>query len=114
MNDTNASLRQRLSATLQLVQLVWRAHPTSFVGIAALTFLQAVTPLAAAWITKLIFDLLAQKMGGGAIPWSQLLPLLTLQTAVGGDGREIRAFWPNTAELNAPQTWGTALAPEGW
>jgi hypothetical protein len=30
------------------------------------------------------------------------------------DGQEIRLFWPNTAELNAPQTWGTALAPDGW
>jgi hypothetical protein len=30
------------------------------------------------------------------------------------DGREIRYFWPNMAELNAPQTWGTALAADDW
>ena len=34
--------------------------------------------------------------------------------SVTADGREIRAFWPGTAELNAPRTWGAASAADGW
>ena len=34
--------------------------------------------------------------------------------SVTADGQEQRVFWPNTAKLNAPQTWGTAQAADGW
>jgi hypothetical protein len=34
----------------------WRAHPTTFVALATIQILQGVQPVAAAWVTKAIFD----------------------------------------------------------
>ena len=40
-------------------KLVWQAQPLSFLGVLALELLQGLSPLATAWVTKALFDLLA-------------------------------------------------------
>jgi ATP-binding cassette subfamily B protein len=50
---------------LQMVQLAWRVRPFLFVGLILLEIIQGLTPLATAWLTKLLFDLLAQGVQTG-------------------------------------------------
>ncbi|HET8840262.1 MAG TPA: ABC transporter ATP-binding protein, partial [Ktedonobacteraceae bacterium] len=71
-------------AMRQMSTLAWRAQPLCFVGVVALQLLQGLLPLATAWLAKLLFDLLAQSLGGH--PSSVLIPqmffLLALQALV--------------------------------
>src|SRR5690242_5826933 len=70
------------SAMGQMSMLAWRAQPTCFVSVIALQLLQGLLPLATAWLTKLLFDLLAQSLQGNAPATliQQLFVLLALQT----------------------------------
>ena len=45
--------------TGQLVALAWQAQPASFSGLLVLNVTQGLVPVATAWVTKLLFDLLA-------------------------------------------------------
>lgn len=67
-----------------MLRLAWQAHPPSFLGLILLTALQGLIPLATAWITKLIFDLvaLAWQESSPAVLFQNLLPLLFAQAAV--------------------------------
>lgn len=64
--------------------LAWSAHPAIFLMLLATQILQGLVPLALAWITKLLFNLLAQSLQGHAptnlVP--TLVLLLTCQTLV--------------------------------
>jgi ATP-binding cassette subfamily B protein len=72
-----------ISSVSNMFRLVWQAHPASLVGILPLTIYQAGVPLATAWITKLLFDLLAQSLTGNTIVnWPQLLRLLAAQAVL--------------------------------
>ncbi|GJQ53389.1 MAG: hypothetical protein HKUEN02_22360 [Anaerolineaceae bacterium] len=64
--------------------MIWQSHPPFFLGLILLTIVQALTPLANAWITKLLFDLLALALEGiaSASLWSDLIFLLVLQGVV--------------------------------
>lgn len=69
-----------ISSLFNLVKLVWLAYPTSFVIVILLTIIQGVIPLATAWLTKLLFDLLAQAFqNANNINWSSLAMLLAAQ-----------------------------------
>jgi len=48
----------------RMVILAWRAHPYCFLGLILIDILQGFIPLALAWITKLLFDLLAKGLQG--------------------------------------------------
>lgn len=62
---------------------MWSAHPASFIGIILMTVVQALIPIALAWITKLEFDLLAQTIKDQeSIPWNQISILLLLQAII--------------------------------
>ncbi len=54
--------------------LAWRTYPAGFLLLITTQILQGLTPLAFAWITKLLFDLLAQSLQGHAP--SNLVPTL--------------------------------------
>jgi len=47
-----------------MLQLAWRAQPVCFAGLILIDLLQGLLPLASAWITKNLFDLLAQILQG--------------------------------------------------
>jgi len=53
-------LQRFVSSTFGMVKLVWQARSGAFIGILLLTTFQGIAPLAAAWLTKVLFDLLAQ------------------------------------------------------
>ena len=48
----------------EMVRLAWQAQPAVFAGILLLTALQGALPLATAWLTKMLFDLLAGALTG--------------------------------------------------
>ncbi|MCP5098257.1 MAG: hypothetical protein GY943_22130, partial [Chloroflexi bacterium] len=64
-----------------ILKLTWYAHPRALAATVVLNILQGLLPLATAWITKLLFDLLAQQLEGETVfVWSSLLWLVSIQT----------------------------------
>lgn len=61
-------------------KLAWQAHPVALIGMLALELLQGLIPLATAWVTKVLFDLLAAGFQHGATP--SLPPALFLILAL--------------------------------
>ena len=55
---------QLLFSLIRMIGLAWRAQPVIFLSLVLLTALQGIAPLATAWITKLLFDLLALALQG--------------------------------------------------
>ena len=51
-----------------MLKLAWQAQPVVFILLILLTMLQGVVPLGTAWLTKLLFDLLAFGLRGGLAP----------------------------------------------
>jgi len=43
-----------------MVTLVWQARPICFVGLSIVLLVQGLLPLATAWLTKVLFDLLSE------------------------------------------------------
>lgn len=50
----------------RMLGLVWQAQPAIFLSLILLTALQGVVPLLTAWVTKLLFDLLALVLQGSS------------------------------------------------
>jgi ATP-binding cassette subfamily B protein len=48
-----------IQAVFDMLALAWRAQPFIFLALLLLTAMQGLLPLATAWLTKLLFDLLA-------------------------------------------------------
>ncbi|MEO8970137.1 MAG: ABC transporter ATP-binding protein [Ktedonobacteraceae bacterium] len=73
-----------VAAIFKMSQLIWQAQPACFVGLIVLKALQGLMPLATAWLTKLLFDLLARSLqGGGTASLPQgLLLLLAAQAGL--------------------------------
>jgi len=69
---------------IRMLRMILQAHPPTFFGLILLTALQALTPLASAWVTKLLFDLLALVLQGNPSVdlWSDLIFLLLVQGAI--------------------------------
>ncbi len=67
-----------------MLRLAWQAQPAIFIGLILLTALQGVIPLATAWLTKVLFDLLAQGLGGGTTLnlARDILPVLLAQAVL--------------------------------
>jgi ATP-binding cassette, subfamily B, bacterial len=59
-------LKQFLVPLLQMAGLAWQAQPLLLVALILLDIVQGLVPLATAWLTKLLFDLLAQGLQPGA------------------------------------------------
>ncbi len=73
-----------LPAFRQILAFAWQAHPLCFAGLMLLELVQSFVPLGQAWITKLLFDLLAKSFQAGAaygLP-PHLLLLLSGQVAL--------------------------------
>lgn len=68
-------VRHFVSTALTMLRLAWQAQPTICLALILLTALQSLLPLTAAWLTKLLFDLLALAFRGN------LTPVLTRQLA---------------------------------
>ncbi|GJM39937.1 MAG: multidrug ABC transporter permease [Ardenticatenaceae bacterium] len=51
-------INQFLAPIQQMVQMAWKVNPSLFVALILLDVLQGFIPLATAWLTKLLFDLL--------------------------------------------------------
>lgn len=77
-----------IASVFNMFRLAWQAHPTFLGGIIFLTIFQGGMPLASAWITKLLFDLLAQSLiRNAAVNWPQLLWLLAAQALLTVSGQ---------------------------
>jgi ATP-binding cassette subfamily B protein len=72
------SAQRFTAAVFGMVKLAWQAQPACFAVLIALELVQGLVPLATAWLTKILFDLLAQDLNGTAITAfpRELLPLL--------------------------------------
>lgn len=73
-----------LRALGSMTRLAWQAYPVGFAGIIGIELLQGLIPVGTAWLTKLLFDLLANTLKTGApttLP-TDLLWLLAAQAAL--------------------------------
>lgn len=52
-------------AIVQMATQAWRAYPTGLAGMACVQLIQAAVPVAGAWITKRLFDLIASQIAIG-------------------------------------------------
>lgn len=66
-------------AIVQIVGLVWQAYPLACAGSLLITLLQGLLPLAVAWVTKVLFDWLALRLGGAAVGSGSVIWLLIAQ-----------------------------------
>ena len=71
----------KLSNIQKIIVLSWKAQPVCFTGVVLLELIQSFIPVGSAWITKLIFDLLAKNLNTGPDKkdLSTLLMLLVVQ-----------------------------------
>ncbi|HUM72162.1 MAG TPA: hypothetical protein PLK31_25335, partial [Chloroflexota bacterium] len=68
---------------LDILALMWQANPVALAGVILLNILQGLLPLMTAWVTKLLFDLLAQRLAGETtFVWPSLLWLIAAQTVL--------------------------------
>lgn len=73
---------QILSSLMRMIGLAWQVSPMIFISLLLLTGIQGLVPLITAWITKLLFDLLALALQGtGAFDLLQNLIFLILTQA---------------------------------
>jgi ATP-binding cassette, subfamily B, bacterial len=79
------SIKQFLSPILQMIRLAWQAQPLLLVTLILLDLVQGLIPLATAWLTKLLFDLLAQGLqsSGGSNLSTPIILILVAQVMVG-------------------------------
>lgn len=57
------NIQRPFTTLLNILTLMWQAQPLALFGIIFLNILQGLLPFATAWVTKLLFDLLAQRLG---------------------------------------------------
>lgn len=81
-------------ALFHMSQMAWRAYPIGFVGINLLHIAQGLVPLGTAWLTKALFDILAEALRGGGTEalFESLLLLLTLQVILTIVGQVLTQF----------------------
>ncbi len=72
------------AAVLQMVQLAWEAHRLVFIGVILIQIFSGVLPIASAWITKRLFDLLGAGLQSGFSPTlpPQIVVLLAAQAGL--------------------------------
>jgi ATP-binding cassette, subfamily B, bacterial len=68
-----------LQSIFHMLKLVWQAYPAACIGTFIITIFQGLIPLANAWVTKVLFDGLAQLLIGGKVAKEQLIWLLVVQ-----------------------------------
>ncbi|MBE7530745.1 MAG: hypothetical protein HS099_13550 [Ardenticatenaceae bacterium] len=56
------------AVVFHMARLAWQAQPFICSGLVLLTVVQGILPLATAWLTKLLFDLLALVIQGNFSP----------------------------------------------
>lgn len=65
---------------IAIIKVVWQAYPLACLGSILITIIQGLLPLANAWVTKVLFDWLAQQLAGNTITGGgQLIGLLAAQ-----------------------------------
>lgn len=55
-----STISSLITTFFQMVTLVWQAQPICFVGLSSMLLIQGLLPLATAWLTKVLFDLLSE------------------------------------------------------
>ncbi len=55
-----STISSLITTFFQMVPLVWQAQPICFVGLSIVLLVQGLLPLATAWLTKVLFDLLSE------------------------------------------------------
>ncbi len=62
--------------------ILWHSRPAQFICMIVLDVLQSFFPLATAWITKLVFDVLARAIKGELFSWNEVGVLLFFQAGL--------------------------------
>jgi len=76
-------LSQLLKSVSQILQLIWETHPNTCVITILLTVVQGLIPLASAWVTKVLLDLITANILKNSIATpTQLVALLTAQAGL--------------------------------
>lgn len=78
-------IRERLAAFRYIppfLRMVWRTRPAYGVGIVAIRFVSAFTPLAMLWVGKLIIDTVVANIGSPTPNWTLLAQLIALELAI--------------------------------
>jgi ATP-binding cassette subfamily B protein len=75
-------MRERASAVRTVLELARRAAPAALAGVVGLTALGAATPVAGAWLTKVVIDRLTGQPGGSALGPALALAVVGVLTAV--------------------------------
>ncbi|MFN8491307.1 MAG: ATP-binding cassette domain-containing protein [Caldilineaceae bacterium] len=73
------SLKALAQTIVEILGLVWQAYPLACAGSLLITVLQGLLPLAAAWVTKVLFDWLALRLGGAGVGSGPVIWLLIAQ-----------------------------------
>jgi len=83
-----------LSVVAETARACRRAHPRAFATLLLLTVIQGLVPPAAAWVTKLTFDLLARSLSDGmdGDAWRRLIGLLGAGLVLGLTSRAVRPW----------------------
>lgn len=81
-NPIQKKLFEFLSAIYQMTKLAWKFTPLLLVGIIVLTILMGLEPIAAAWISKEIFDLADEMANNTFVHYNYLLLLLCARVSV--------------------------------
>jgi len=100
----------------EMARLAWRSQPLCFSGLLLIEVLQGSIPVGMAWITKQIFDLLAQDLQSGvtATPWQSLVFLLVGYVLLGVISQTLQAVNAYlNSELNRQLTLDIHLTVNG-
>lgn len=66
MKSSFLQMRSFIIVVFTMIKMAWQAHSLFFVALFVIQILQGLVPLATAWITKAIFDLLAIVLKSGS------------------------------------------------
>lgn len=67
---------------VRMSNILWQSQPTQFICLIMLDVLQSFFPLATAWITKFVFDVLARAIQGELFSWKEIGVLLSFQAGL--------------------------------
>ena len=75
------TVRQFLVSIRQMTRIAYQSSPLVFSLLMGVRIVHSLTPVAVAWITKLIFDTLAESLSAGTMDsaFDDILPLLLIQ-----------------------------------
>ena len=85
MSSVHERLREKarsLAGLPRIFQLVWQAHPPLCAALALLNLLQGMVPVAQAWLSKLVIDLIGASIAGQPVGTAGVLRLVAVSAGI--------------------------------